>query len=67
MWQELLNLCTSAANHFPGLNLQNWDVVVTEHGPMLMELNTEADLFAVNLLTRVGLLRGRLEAMTSGK
>ena len=67
MWEDLLRLCTSAANHFPGLRLQNWDVVVTDEGPMLMELNTEADLFAVNLLSRVGLHGGRLAAIVSEK
>lgn len=66
MWSEVLDVCTSAATHFPGLRLQNWDVVVTDDGPLLMELNTEADLFAVNLLSRVGLLAGRLgEIMAS--
>jgi hypothetical protein len=60
MWSDVLDISTSAARHFPGLRLQNWDVVVTDDGPLLMELNTEADLFAVNLLSRVGMLDGRL-------
>jgi hypothetical protein len=60
MWPEMLDIATSAARHFPGLRLQNWDVVATDAGPLLMELNTEADLFAVNLLSRVGMLNGRL-------
>lgn len=60
MWDEVLEMSTTVARHFPGLRLQNWDVVVTDQGPMLMELNTEADLFAVNLLSRVGVLNGRL-------
>jgi hypothetical protein len=63
MWSDVLKTCTSVANHFPGLGLQNWDVVVTDKGPLLMELNTEADLFAVNLLSRVGVLDGRLAEM----
>jgi glutathione synthase/RimK-type ligase-like ATP-grasp enzyme len=67
MWSEVLDVSTSAARHFPGLRLQNWDVVVTDEGPLLMELNTEADLFAVNLLSRVGLLDGRLgDIMAAG-
>ena len=60
MWSDVLDISRSAARHFPGLRLQNWDVVVTDDGPLLMELNTEADLFAVNLLSRVGMLDGRL-------
>jgi len=60
MWSEVLEVSKTVARHFPGLRLQNWDVVVTDDGPLLMELNTEADLFVVNLLSRVGVLNGRL-------
>jgi hypothetical protein len=57
----------AVARHFPGLRLQNWDVVVTDDGPLLMELNTEADLFLVNLLSRVGMLNGHLAEMMAQK
>ena len=67
MWTEALEMSISVARHFPGLRLQNWDVVITDRGPLLMELNTEADLFVVNLLSRVGVLNGRLaEIMRAG-
>jgi hypothetical protein len=65
MWKEVIEMSTTVARHFPGLRLQNWDVVVTNQGPLLMELNTEADLFAVNLLSRVGVLNGRLADLMS--
>jgi hypothetical protein len=67
MWPEVLDLSKSVAPHFPGLRLQNWDVVVTDRGPLLMELNTEADLFAVNLLSRVGVLNGRLAEIMAAR
>lgn len=66
MWSDVLDISTSVARHFPGLRLQNWDVVVTGDGPLLMELNTEADLFAVNLLSRIGMLDGRLGEIMAG-
>lgn len=43
-WQQAKSLCLEAACHFPDLKLQNWDIVLSERGPVLMELNTEADL-----------------------
>jgi glutathione synthase/RimK-type ligase-like ATP-grasp enzyme len=43
-WQQAKSLCLEAACHFPDLKLQNWDVVLSDRGPVLMELNTEADL-----------------------
>lgn len=67
MWKEVLQISMTVAHHFPGLRLQNWDVVVTDEGPLLMELNTEADLFVVNLLSRVGVLDGRLADLMSDR
>jgi len=43
-WQQAMAMCLSAATHFPGLKLQNWDIAFCSQGPVLMELNTEADL-----------------------
>jgi hypothetical protein len=43
-WQAAMTMCLAAAVHFPGLKLQHWDVAFCEDGPVLMELNTEADL-----------------------
>ena len=43
-WQAAMTMCLAAAVHFPGLKLQHWDVAFCEEGPVLMELNTEADL-----------------------
>ncbi len=43
-WQAAMTMCLAAAVHFPGLKLQHWDVAFCDGGPVLMELNTEADL-----------------------
>ena len=47
-----VGLCLAAAVHFPGLRLQHWDVAFCEGGPVLMELNTEADLGVPQYLGR---------------
>ena len=51
-WAEAMKICLSAAIHFPGLRLQNWDVALCEQGPVLMELNTESDLAIPQYLSR---------------
>jgi len=43
-WCNALSLCCNAAELFPGLRLQHWDIAFSKKGPVLMELNTEADL-----------------------
>jgi hypothetical protein len=43
-WPQAIAMCLSAATCFPGLKLQHWDVAFCQGGPVLMELNTEADL-----------------------
>ena len=52
-WQMALDMCTSASVQFPGLRLQHWDVAFCESGPVLMELNTEADLGVPQFLGKV--------------
>lgn len=51
-WQEAMTLCLTAASHFPGLKLQHWDIAFCDAGPVLMELNTEADLGVPQYLGR---------------
>jgi len=51
-WQAAITLCLAAAVHFPGLRLQHWDVAFCSSGPVLMELNTEADLGVPQYLGR---------------
>lgn len=66
-WSVAMTLCCKAAPHFPGLRLQHWDVAFAEHGPVLMELNTEADLGVPQFLGRRAFVSERLAAlMASG-
>ena len=39
LWDEVVAECLRAAPAFPGFLVQGWDVVVTEDGPLLLELN----------------------------
>ncbi|MCL2344496.1 MAG: hypothetical protein FWC58_01420 [Desulfobulbus sp.] len=66
-WSKALALCCEAARHFPGLRLQHWDVAFAEQGPVLMELNTEADLGVPQFLGRKAFVSERVDAlMASG-
>ncbi len=55
-WDRVVELCLAVAPHFPGLCLQNWDVAICEDGPVLMEVNTEADLGIPQAVTHSGML-----------
>lgn len=37
-WQEVKDLCREAAILLPGFNLQSWDVVIRDDGPILQEV-----------------------------
>lgn len=43
-WKEVLRLAETAALFFPGLRLQNWDVALSDSGPILLEVNVEGSL-----------------------
>ena len=51
-WDRAMAMCLSAATCFPGLRLQHWDVAFCREGPVVMELNTEADLGVPQFLAR---------------
>lgn len=62
-WQKAVDMCTSAALQFPGLRLQHWDVAFCKGGPVLMELNTEADLGVPQFLGRIPFVDHGISAM----
>jgi hypothetical protein len=59
-WQGAKTLVTDAAQHFPGLGIQNWDVALCPAGPVLLELNTESELAIPQAINRRGLMDTRL-------
>lgn len=62
-WPRAMALCLEAAVHFPGLRLQHWDVAFCDRGPVLMELNTEADLGVPQVLARSAFQDERIKSM----
>ena len=59
-WDRAVELVKSAAGHFPGLGLQNWDVALCPDGPVLLELNTESELAVPQAISGTGLMDQRL-------
>ena len=61
-WQEATALCAKAATMFPMLRIQHWDVALTDHGPVLLEVN---DIGAIGWLQVFGsgILTPRLRAL----
>ena len=66
-WSSALALCRSAAELFPGLRLQHWDIAFSDRGPILMELNTEADLGVPQYLGRSAFLTERIDALMGSR
>ncbi|WP_173062548.1 sugar-transfer associated ATP-grasp domain-containing protein [Sulfurimicrobium lacus] len=62
-WQQATSMCLSAAVHFPGLKLQHWDIAFCRQGPVLMELNTEADLGVPQFLGRTPFLDATIKEL----
>lgn len=61
-WGAALALCAKAANAFPGVRTQSWDVALTPEGPVLLEFNFGGDLNLHQLAHRRGALTDRFAA-----
>jgi hypothetical protein len=55
-WIELRNLVTKAACVFPGIRTQSWDIALTDHGPVCLEVNYGGDLNLAQLAEGKGVL-----------
>jgi hypothetical protein len=64
-WDRAKSLVRSAAVHFAGLRLQNWDVALSPHGPVLVELNTESELAVPQAISGNGMMDTRLRRLLS--
>jgi hypothetical protein len=61
-WNTATTLCVAAANAFPGVRTQSWDVALTPSGPVLLEFNFGGDLNLHQLAHRRGALTDRYAA-----
>jgi hypothetical protein len=55
-WNQLREIVLAAAPIFAGIHSQSWDVAITEHGPVLLEVNFGGDLNLAQLATGKGAL-----------
>lgn len=55
-WKELNTLCLDASWHIPGIDMQAWDIAVTDSGPVLMEVNIGGDYCLPQLALNKGML-----------
>ena len=55
-WISLRNLVTKAACVFPGIRTQSWDIALTDHGPVCLEVNYGGDLILAQLAEGRGVL-----------
>ncbi|TLY15941.1 MAG: hypothetical protein E6K69_05100 [Nitrospirae bacterium] len=54
-WNIARDLCLYASLCFGGFRLQAWDVALTDHGPVLVELNCPADISLPQFASRRGI------------
>jgi Sugar-transfer associated ATP-grasp len=66
-WKKGLEMCLAAAQCFPGLAIQNWDVAFCEQGPVLMEVNTECELGLWQFVSRKPFVDQTIRALMDGK
>lgn len=43
-WQNVRELCLTAASALPGLRLQHWDIALSDAGPVILEVNVEGSM-----------------------
>jgi len=60
-WPQICALCLDAAMLLPGLRLQHWDVALTDHGPVIMEINVEGGMRTHQIVQQRGIYGTRLQ------
>jgi hypothetical protein len=55
-WNDFRSLVIRASPLFPGIRTQSWDVAITDHGPVLLELNWGGDLYLHQIAHGIGVL-----------
>jgi hypothetical protein len=64
-WTAAVAVCLKAATMFPGLRLQAWDVALTDHGPILLEVNIGGDFNLPQLALAQGIMSKTFEDFLS--
>lgn len=62
-WHDLIGLVRRAALAFPLLPYQAWDIAVTPHGPVFVELNSAGDVSLWQRAMGRGIMNDRLRAI----
>ena len=62
-WPALTALALEAASTLPGLRMQAWDIALTVHGPVLVEVNIGGDFNLPQLAHGRGLMDERFGAL----
>lgn len=51
-WEEIINIVKEAALQFPNVRSLGWDIVLTENGPLILEVNGDYDILAQQTCTQ---------------
>ena len=51
-WDEIINIIKEAALQFPNVRSLGWDIVLTENGPLILEVNGDYDILAQQTCTQ---------------
>lgn len=51
-WEEIINIVKDAALQFPNVRSLGWDIVLTENGPLILEVNGDYDILAQQTCTQ---------------
>jgi hypothetical protein len=55
-WKALISMCVDASQHIPGIDMQAWDIAITDSGPVLLEVNIGGDYCIPQLAVNKGML-----------
>src|SRR4030095_4974716 len=60
-WQDACALALRGAAAFPGFRVHHWDIALTDHGPVALEMNFDGALDLYQHASRRGIYAGLLE------
>ncbi|MCB1674885.1 MAG: hypothetical protein KDI01_01250 [Halioglobus sp.] len=63
LWDEVTEYCKKAAQLFPGLRMQHWDIALTPDGPVALEVNVEGSMDLHQLAGGGGVYNATLKSL----